>query len=41
MLANKKMGYEIIAITLNSTGIQPESFLQEILEYRKSLEIKQ
>lgn len=41
MLVNKKMGYEIISITLNSTGIQPEKFLQEILEYRKSLEIKQ
>ena len=41
MLANRKMGYEIIDITLNSTGVQPEKFLQEILEYRESIEIKQ
>lgn len=41
MLKNKNMGYEMICINLNFTGIQPESFLQEILEYRKSLEIKQ
>ncbi len=41
MLENRKMGYEIIDITLNSTGVQPEKFLQEILEYRESIEIKQ
>lgn len=40
MLANKKMGYEIIAITLNSTGVQPEKFLQEILKYRETLKMK-
>lgn len=37
MLASKKMGYEIIAINLNSTGVQPEKFLQEILKYRENL----
>ena len=33
MLANKKMGYGIICISLNSTGVSPESILPEILNY--------
>lgn len=36
MLANKKMGYQLVNITLNSTGISPEELMPQIQEiFRK------
>lgn len=36
LLATKKMGHQMVCITLNSTGITPESIMPRILDFYKA-----